>query len=294
VTGGGADGALLVTTEPAWPGPPRRVRVGVVDDSPQIRALLRRFLDADDRFEFVGEGATGQDAIDLVGSAALDLLILDQQMPVLGGVEALPEIRRIAPATSVVLYSGESDHQLSGRALAAGAVAVLEKGIVGRSIVDGLAEILLGHLASPEAEIEIRLGPVDAAAARVWVRNTSTIVAAVRAHPEVLEEPVPDDVLEQFDGLLDTWRTLAGATEDFYWTARGDALDVETLVDWWAKIDRLSPAQLATLGVHWSPPEGEPFFRALTACIMDAISARREMEALVSVLKHQWTDVGGD
>ncbi len=130
------------------------------------------------------------------------------------------------------------------------------------------------------------------AAARVWVNNTSLIVAAVRAHPEVLDEPVPDEVLDQFVTLLETWRTLASATDDFYWTGRGDALDVETLVEWWAKVDRLSPEQMATLGVHWSPPEGEPFFRALTACVMNAISARRDMEALVAVLKHQWTDIG--
>jgi hypothetical protein len=219
-------------------------------------------------------------------------LILDQHMPGMTGVEALPEIRRKAPGTAVVLYSGDSDPRLSGRALAAGAVAVMAKGAVGMSIVDGLAEILLGHLASPEAELEIRLGPVDAAAARVWVNNTSTILDAVIAHPEVLDEPVPAGVLDQFAALLEAWRTLADSTEDFYWTARADAIDVQTLVDWWARIDRLSDEQLAELGVHWSPPEGEPFFRALTACIMDAMSARHEMDALVAVLRHQWAPPG--
>lgn len=272
---------------------PRRVRVGVVDDSPDIRTLLRQLVELDDRFEFAGEGTNGYEAIELVGAVALDLLILDQQMPELTGVDALPEIRRTSPRTAVVLYSGEADQRLSGRALAAGAVAVMEKGAVGMSIVDGLAEILLGHLASPEAEVEIRLGPVDAAAARVWVNNTSTIVTAVREHPEVLDEPVPDEVLDQFTALLETWGTLADATEDFYWTARGDAVNVQTLVDWWARIDRLSPQQLDELGVHWSPPKGEPFFHALTACVMEALSARQDMDALVAVLKHQWPQPGG-
>jgi CheY-like chemotaxis protein len=280
-----------MTTERTSPEP-RRVRVGIVDDSPEIRDLLSQFLELDDRFEFVGEGASGHDAIDLVGRVAVDLLILDQHMPGLTGVEALPEIRRAAPGTAVVLYSGDSDPRLSGRALAAGAVAVLKKGPVGMSIVDGLAEILLGHLASPEAEVEIRLGPVDAAAARVWVDNTSKILAAVRAHPEVLDPPPPADILDQFAALLEAWRTLAQATEDFYWTARGDAIDVETLVDWWARIDRMSDEQMASLGVHWSPPEGEPFFRALSACIIDAISARHDMDALVAVLKNQWPQNG--
>lgn len=281
-------GASPVTPDGNGSAQARRVRVGVVDDSPPIRTLLRRFLEMDDRFEVVGEGANGFEAIDLVANSSPDLLILDQQMPGLNGVEALPEIRRAAPRIAVVLYSGESDPRLSGRALAAGAVAVLEKGTVETSIVDGLAEILLGRLESPEAEVEVRLGPVDAAAARVWVSNTSAIIAAIRAHPEVLDEPVPESVLDQFVALLETWRTLADATDDFYWTGRGDAVDVETLVDWWAKIDRLSPEQLDTLGVHWSPPEGEPFFHALTACVLNAISTRRDMEALVAVLKHQW------
>lgn len=270
------------------------MRVGIVDDSPQIRAMLRQFLELDDRFEFVAEGESGQDAIDLVGTVALDLLILDQQMPGLTGVEALPEIRRAAPQTAVVLYSGEADPRLSGRALAAGAVAALEKGKMGISIIDALADILVGRLAGPDAEVEIRLGPVDAAAARVWIDNTWTIIAAVRAHPEVLDEAVPDDVLDQFVSLLETWRTLADATEEFYWTARGDAFDVQILVDWWARIDRLSPEQLDALGVHWSPPAGEPFFNALTACVMNAISARRDMEALVAVLKNQWPQTAGN
>jgi CheY-like chemotaxis protein len=209
-------------------------------------------------------------------------------MPGQTGVEALPEIRRQAPGTAVVLYSGDTDPRLSGRALAAGAVAVLNKGPVGMSIVDGLADILLGHLASPEAEVEIRLGPVDAAAARVWVKNTSTILTAVRAHPEVLDEPPPMAVLDQFAALLEAWEALADAVEDFYWTARGDAFDVETLVHWWARIDGMSDEQLARLGVHWSPPEGEPFFRALSACVVNAISAREDMKVLVAVLKNQW------
>ena len=51
----------------------------------------------------------------------------------------------------------------------------------------------------------------------------------------------------------------------------------------------MSDDQLRTLGVHWSPPEGEPFFRALTACVLSAISNRRDMESLVAVLTRQWT-----
>jgi hypothetical protein len=211
-------------------------------------------------------------------------------MPSLSGVDALPEIRRQAPGTAVVLYSGTTDPQVSGRALAAGALAVLEKLAVGSSVVDRLADILLGHLARPEAEVQLHLGPVDAAAARVWIANTSKILAAVRAHPEVLDEPVPIDVLDVFDGFLDSWRELAAAVEEFYWVAMGEAATFERLIDCWARIDRMSDEQLRTLGVHWSPPEGEPFFRALTKCVINAISSHQEMQSLAAVLAGQWTD----
>jgi DNA-binding NarL/FixJ family response regulator len=280
----------LAMTEQEATFPARRIRVGIVDDSDEIRRLLRLLLESDPRFEVVGEGADGQEAIRLVASATPDLLILDQHMPTLSGVEALPEIRRQAPGTAVVLYAGGTDPHLSSRALAAGAVAVLEKMAVGSSIVDRLADILLGHLASAEPEVELRLGPVDASAARVWVDNTTTIMAALRAQPDVLAEPVPDDVLDVFDGFLETWRALAMATEDFYWAARAQVAEVERLVDCWARIDRMSDLQLATLGVHWSPPEGEPFFRALTACVIDAISSRQELASLAAVLAGQWSN----
>jgi CheY-like chemotaxis protein len=278
--------------EPAERTQARPVRVVIVDDSPQIRQLLRLFLEADERFEVVGEGGDGEEAIRLAVATAPDLLILDQQMPGLGGIDALPEIRRRAPRTTVVLYTGETDPRLSGRALAAGALAVLEKVATGPSVVDRLADILLDHWAGPESYVELRLGPVPSAAARVWIANTTTIVAAVRTHPEVLGEPVPEEVLDVFDQFLDAWRTTAQATEDFYWVARGNANEVEWLVDWWVRIDRMSDEQLAELGVHWSPPEGEPFFRALTACVIEAVSSRREMQALTATLASQWTDSG--
>jgi CheY-like chemotaxis protein len=251
---------------------------------------LYLFFTTDGRFEIVGEATNGEEAISLAAAEAPDLLILDQQMPGLSGVDALPEIRRRAPGTAVVLYTGESDPNLSGRALAAGALAVLDKVASGATIVDQLSDILLGHWAGPDADVELRLGPVDANAARVWIANTATIVTALRDHPEVLSEPVPDDVLEVFDRFLDTWRTLAAATEEFYWAARAAVADVERLVDWWATIDRMSDDQLAVLGVHWSPPEGEPFFRALTAAVIDAVSSRREMQTLAAVLAGQWPE----
>jgi hypothetical protein len=164
---------------------------------------------------------------------------------------------------------------------------------VGPSVVDWLADVLVSAWASGTADVEIRLGPVDAAAARAWVENTLKIHAAVLAHPEVLDEVVPPDVLERFGRFLRLWGTLAAATEEFYWLARAEVAEVELLVDWWARLDRMSDAQLEALGVHWSTAEGRPFFDALSACVLRAVSSRAEMQALARVLAGQWGESAG-
>jgi hypothetical protein len=206
----------------------------------------------------------------------------------MGGVEAIPWIRAQAPRTAIVLYTAGGDAGAYQAALAAGAVDVLEKAAAGPSLVDAMARVLLDHWASPEADVEVRLGPVAASAARAWVANTSLIVAALRAHPEVLGDAVPSHVLDVFDHFLESWRAMAATADDFYWVARASSADVLRLVEHWALIDRMSDEQLQALGCHWAPKEGEPFFHALTAAVLDAIATREEMQELVKVLARQW------
>ena len=266
----------------------RKVRVAVVDDLADVRLLLRVLFETDPRFEVVGEARNGVEAIELAERMAPDVIVLDRQMPVMGGVEALPEIHLRAPRAAVVLYTAGADAHTAQAALAAGALQVLDKAESTTSFVDDLADVLLDHWAGPEADVEIRVGPVTSSAARTWVANTRQILAAVRARPEVLEEPVPTDVLDSFDRFLEEWGEMAADTEVFRWVARTDVAEIQRLVEHWAAIDRMSDEQLAALGVHWSPPEGEPFFRALTAGVLDAIRAREEMRQLADTLAGQW------
>lgn len=264
-----------------------RVRVVVVDDVEDMRTLLRLEFDTDGRFEVVGEGEDGHQAIELAQALEPDLMVLDRQMPRLGGVEAIPEIRRRSPRTAVVLYTAAADAGTHQAALAAGALEVLEK-VGGTSFVDSLASAVLDRAASPEATLEVRVGPVPAAAARTWIANTRTILDAVQAHPDVLPEPVPEDVLELFCSFLDQWSDIAQRTTEFRWVARAKPADVSRIVEQWATIDSMSDGDLGRLGVHWSPPDGEPFFEALTAGVLRALERHEETERLGRLLAEQW------
>lgn len=104
------------------------VRVVLVDDSPAIRMALRELLDSmagGRTFEIVGEAGTGSEGIYLAAAERPDLVILDVEMPVMGGMVALPQILRAAPAAQVVVFSATDSRQ---EALELGATAFVPKG----------------------------------------------------------------------------------------------------------------------------------------------------------------------
>jgi CheY-like chemotaxis protein len=267
---------------------PARVRVVIVDDAVEIREILRRLFDRDDRFEVVAEGVDGHEAIELATRLQPDVLVIDQHMPRLGGVEAMPAIRSAAPSTAVILFTARADAGVYQAALSAGALDVMDKS-VGPTLADRLAETLVDHWAGPDAEVQVQIGPVTARAASAWIENTRRILAAVVRHPEVLPEPAPADVVEIFTDLLDTWDEVNQGSDEFFWTARAASAEVLRLVEWWALIDSMSDDTLETLDVHWTVGEGEPFFHALTAGVLNALSAHATTQELARVLSRQWT-----
>jgi len=261
------------------------LRVLVVDDVPDMRLLLRVQFQADQRFDVVGEGADGEEAIELAARLQPDLVILDRQMPRLGGLEAIEGIRTVAPGAAIVLYTAVDDAETHHAALAAGALGVLSKA-GGTRFVENFTSTLLDRIPGSEDMLEVRVGPVPGVAARTWIANTETIIAAVASHPHVVD--VPADVIELFESLLARWKEVAADAEDFLWVARAPAEDISRIVEQWAIIDAMSDDQLERLRVHWSPPEGQPFFEALTAGVLRALTRHDETQRLAERLAHQW------
>lgn len=264
------------------------LRVVVVDDSDDIRLLLRIELSTDDRFELVGEGSNGRQAIDLARSLQPDLVILDRLMPELGGTEAIPEIRRHAPDAAILLYTANADPTTSQAALDAGALGVLDKVRGSRGFVEHMVDALLQRVSGEERTMEVRVGPVASAAARVWIANTRRIVDAAVAHPEITGADVPPDVVALFHSFLDQWAAVAEGGDEFLWVARAKPDEVTRVVTHWAALDAMTDEQLAALGVAWSPPDGEPFFRALTAGVLDALRVDEGTQRLAARLSEQW------
>ena len=104
------------------------LRIVLVDDTPEIRFLLRVGLEVDGRFEVVGEAVNGLQAIDVVASQQPDAVLLDLAMPIMDGLEAIPKIHAASPNTKIVVLTAFDAAQMHDDAVERGAHAYIEKG----------------------------------------------------------------------------------------------------------------------------------------------------------------------
>lgn len=103
--------------------------------------LLRWSLEPDERFSIVGEAANGAELLTLLAENEVDAILLDLAMPVMDGLQAIPQIRSQSPATRIVVLSGFDHESMAGEALSRGADVYLEKGVGVAEVAAVLAEV---------------------------------------------------------------------------------------------------------------------------------------------------------
>lgn len=142
------------------PGP--KPSVVLVDDSWELRALVRRRLQSSGLFEVVGEGEDGNEAISLANRWEPDLMLLDTSMPAMDGIEALPPILALSPGTKVVIFTGFEDGGLAARARELGAADFIEKSLPLDELPARLLRVVGDTRAAAPARRPQRLRVVDA------------------------------------------------------------------------------------------------------------------------------------
>jgi two-component system response regulator NreC len=105
----------------------RPVKVLLVDDHVVMRQALRMLLESQAELEVVADVENGRQAVQAVERMQPDVVLMDVVMPGLNGLEATRQIRRIAPATRVVMLSGFVDEDQLLDALRAGASGYIIK-----------------------------------------------------------------------------------------------------------------------------------------------------------------------
>jgi DNA-binding NarL/FixJ family response regulator len=125
------------------------VRVLIVDDHDLFRSGLRNLLE-DEGVQVVGEAAAGQEALTIVRDIAPDVIVMDLNMPGMGGVEATRHISTIAPLTRVVMLTiSDQDNDVID-AILAGACGYLLKDSSIQELIAGIRAASRGEsLISP-------------------------------------------------------------------------------------------------------------------------------------------------
>ncbi len=105
------------------------IKVMIVDDSAVVRGLVSRWVGEEGGMKMVARHVNGKTAIDDVEKSRPDIIVLDIEMPVMDGLEALPELLKRHPAVKVIMASTltQRNAEISMKALSLGATDYIPK-----------------------------------------------------------------------------------------------------------------------------------------------------------------------
>ena len=136
-------------TSAATPALP--IRVMVVDDHTLFRRGLIALLSRDRRLSVVADAADAGEALKRAQTIQPDVMLLDNHLPGVHGIDALPQILDACPQTKVVMLTVSEDAADLAQALARGAAGYLLKTIEGDELAEAIMRVLGGEsVVSPE------------------------------------------------------------------------------------------------------------------------------------------------
>lgn len=118
------------------PKPHNRIRVFVVDDHVMFAEALLLALGCDPRIEPLGFAGDALEGVAVAEQLDPDVVLMDLNMPGLDGIDATRMLKRLRPATRVVVVTASTDPDDRERAYEAGAVAVVAKTAPVRAVCD--------------------------------------------------------------------------------------------------------------------------------------------------------------
>jgi DNA-binding NarL/FixJ family response regulator len=111
------------------------LRILIADDHHVVRTGLRALLESKTGWQVCAEAANGREAVEKAGQLKPDVAVLDIGMPLLNGVEATRQIRKLSPKTEVLILTMHDSELLVQEVLGAGAHGYILKDDADRNLI---------------------------------------------------------------------------------------------------------------------------------------------------------------
>jgi DNA-binding NarL/FixJ family response regulator len=103
------------------------IQVIIADDHVLYRAGVKTALSSKKDIKVIAEADNGMHLLNLIKSLPPDVILLDIQMPIMDGIAALPEIKKICPQTKIIMLTMMDDHSMITKLMELGANSYLSK-----------------------------------------------------------------------------------------------------------------------------------------------------------------------
>ena len=136
------------------------IRVLVVDDHDLVRSGIVRLLADSDNIDVIGEANCGEDAVKLCRELVPDVVLMDINMPGIGGLEATRKAVRYNPDLKVIAVTACDDGPFATRLMQAGAAGFMSKGAEVNEMVRAVLKVNSGQrYISPDIAQRMALKP---------------------------------------------------------------------------------------------------------------------------------------
>ena len=122
------------------------IKILIADDQEIVCEGLKKILQSDPEIKVIGIANNGQQALDLVHHQTPDLVLMDLQMPIMNGVQAIRQLRKTHPDLPVIVLTTYMDDKWLFDAIRAGATGYLLKDSPRQELIDAIKGTLSGNV----------------------------------------------------------------------------------------------------------------------------------------------------
>jgi YesN/AraC family two-component response regulator len=124
------------------------IRIIIVDDSDDVRLALKNFISLTGDIDVIGEATDGEEGLKKAAELKPDIIIMDEKMPVLNGLEASRIINESALSSKIIMLTNYEDFE--SEAYKCGVTAYLIKGVKLDTLIDCIRKVHQGEINQKE------------------------------------------------------------------------------------------------------------------------------------------------